>query len=153
MVRNRRLAQGLAEQSLGRVRQRLGEKTTWRGGRLLAADRLSPSSTTCSADGTMSVTLTWPSAGGEGCDLVIDRRWAPPETCSGLPSGAEGPVEPREGPALLGGGDGAEPGTARGPTGVIPWASLRRRGGPGPSPGLLAMVDQGLTYGPWLATA
>jgi hypothetical protein len=100
MVYNRRLAQSLAEQSLGRVRQQLGEKATWRGGRLLVTDRLPPSSTTCSASGTMSAEPTWPSARGEGCDLVIGRGWAPQGTCSGLPSGAGGLMGPREGPAL-----------------------------------------------------
>jgi putative transposase len=48
MVRDRRLAQSLSDQSLGRVRQQLEEKATWHGGRLLVADRFSPSSKTCS---------------------------------------------------------------------------------------------------------
>jgi hypothetical protein len=36
MLRNRRLAQSRSDQSLGRVRQPLGSKTAWRGGRLLS---------------------------------------------------------------------------------------------------------------------
>jgi hypothetical protein len=69
-----------------------------------SADRLSPSSTTCPAGGTVSAEPTWPGARGEAGGLVIDREVGAARTCSSLPSGAEGLVEPQEGPALLGRG-------------------------------------------------
>ncbi len=53
MLRNRRLARSLADQSFGTVRPQLGSKTVWRGGRLLVAERFFPSSKTCSGCGTV----------------------------------------------------------------------------------------------------
>ncbi len=53
MLRNRRLARSLADQSFGTVRHQLGYKAVWCGGRLLVAERFFPSSTTCSGCGTV----------------------------------------------------------------------------------------------------
>jgi putative transposase len=52
-LHNRRLAQSRSDRFLERVRQPLGSKTIWRGGRLLA-ERFFPSSKTCSAWGTVN---------------------------------------------------------------------------------------------------
>jgi len=75
MLRNRRLARSLSDQSFGTVRQQLGYQTVWRGGRLIVADRFLPSSKTCSACGTVKakLSLTERVYRCEGCGLVIDR--------------------------------------------------------------------------------
>ena len=75
MLRNRRLARSLSDQSFGTVRQQLGYQTAWRGGRLIVADRFLPSSKTCSACGMAKAKLSLAERvyRCEGCGLVIDR--------------------------------------------------------------------------------
>jgi putative transposase len=60
---------------LGRVRRQLSGKTSWRGGRLVVADRFFPSSKTCSAGGMVNAKLSLAERvfRCEGCGLVIDR--------------------------------------------------------------------------------
>jgi hypothetical protein len=72
---NRRLARSLSDQSFGKVRQQLGSKTVWRGGRLIVAERFFPSSTTYSACGTVTAKLSLAERvyRCDGCGLVIDR--------------------------------------------------------------------------------
>jgi len=57
MTRNRRLARAVADQGFGQARRMLGYKTTWNGGKLIAADRWFPSSKMCSACGTVKAKL------------------------------------------------------------------------------------------------
>jgi putative transposase len=58
MVRNRRLARAVADTGFGTARRMLGYKTAWHGGQLILADRWYPSSTTCSACGTVKAKLS-----------------------------------------------------------------------------------------------
>ncbi len=85
MVRNRRLARSLADQSFGTVRRQLDSKTVWRGDRLLVAERFFPSSKTCSGCGTVKAKAgrahlplrgLWPGhrPRREGCEELIDAR-------------------------------------------------------------------------------
>jgi putative transposase len=77
MVRNRRVARSLAEWALGRVRQRLGSKTTWRGGRPIVADPFFPQ--------LQDLLDLWDGecravpgrAPGEGCGWSSTERWGP----------------------------------------------------------------------------
>jgi putative transposase len=70
-----RLARSLADRAFGTLRWQLSYKTSWRGGRLIVADRFFPSSKTCSACGMVKAKLSlaervyW----CEGCGLVIGR--------------------------------------------------------------------------------
>jgi hypothetical protein len=122
---------------LGMVRQQVRYQTAWRGGRLLVADRFLPNPKTYSACGTVGAKLTWPSAGCEGCGSVIGREVDAAENLLMLAlHGQRGWWSRGKAQPCRARGDGAgEPGTARGPTGLIPWDPLRTRIRPRPSPG------------------
>jgi IS605 OrfB family transposase len=71
----RRLARSLADRAFGTLRWQLSYKTSWRGGRLIVADRFFPSSKTCSACGMVKAKLSLAERvfTCERCGLVIDR--------------------------------------------------------------------------------
>jgi IS605 OrfB family transposase len=75
MLGNRRLARSLADRAFGTLRWQLSYKTSWRGGRLMVADRFFPSSKTCSACGRVKAKLSLAERvfTCEECGLVIDR--------------------------------------------------------------------------------
>jgi putative transposase len=75
MLANRKLARAVADQGFGAGRRMLCYKTTWKGGRLLMADRWYPSSKICSACRWRkpSLTLAERVFTCEACGLVIDR--------------------------------------------------------------------------------
>jgi IS605 OrfB family transposase len=57
MLRNRHPARAIADAGFGEIRRQLTYKTSWRGGRLVLADRWYPSSKTCSDCGTVKPQL------------------------------------------------------------------------------------------------
>ncbi len=75
MLKNRRLAQQIADASFGEIRRQFAYKTSWNGGTLTVADRWYPSSKTCS--GCRAVKPKLPlrirTYNCESCGLVIDR--------------------------------------------------------------------------------
>jgi putative transposase len=75
MTRNRHLARAVCDQGFGQVRRMLGYKTTWNGGRLVAADRFYPSSKTCSGCGAVKAKLALSERAYRchACSLVTDR--------------------------------------------------------------------------------
>src|ERR1035441_4366447 len=74
MLRNPKLARHLASASFGEIRRQLAYKTGWNGGRLVVADRWSPSSKTCSACQTVKTKLSLSVRvfTCEHCGLVLD---------------------------------------------------------------------------------
>jgi IS605 OrfB family transposase len=75
MVRNRKLARHVSDAAFGEIRRQLAYKTTWRGSRLLLADRWFPSSKTCSGCSAVKTKLllserTYVCA---KCGLTLDR--------------------------------------------------------------------------------
>ena len=75
MVRNRRLAQHIADASFAQIRRQLTYKTSWHGGTLIVADRWFASSKTCSDCGAVraKLTLSERSFVCATCGLVLDR--------------------------------------------------------------------------------
>jgi IS605 OrfB family transposase len=75
MLHNRRLARRLADAGFGELRRQLAYKTTWAGGRLVAADTFYPSSKTCSGCGHVKakLLLSERTYRCERCGLVADR--------------------------------------------------------------------------------
>lgn len=75
MMRNRRLARAIADQSFGTLRRMLSYKTTWNAGQLVIADRWYPSSKTCSGCGAAKakLSLSERTYRCDSCDLVLDR--------------------------------------------------------------------------------
>lgn len=75
MLRNRRLAQHIADAGFAEIRRQLAYKTSWNGGRLLVADRWYPSSKTCSGCGAVKTKLALSEREYqcEACGLVLDR--------------------------------------------------------------------------------
>ena len=75
MVRNHHLAKAVSDASFAEVRRQLTYKTTWRGGRLVVADRFYPSSKTCSACGAVKAKLPLAERTYtcEHCGVVCDR--------------------------------------------------------------------------------
>ena len=75
MLRNRRLAQHLADACFAEIRRQLDYKTRWNGGTLLVADRWFPSSKTCSACLTVKpkLSLATRTFTCDVCGLVLDR--------------------------------------------------------------------------------
>jgi IS605 OrfB family transposase len=75
MTRNRRLARAISDQGFGQARRMLEYKTSWNGGRVIAAGRWFPSSKTCSACGTVKATLSLSERVFRcgACGLVTDR--------------------------------------------------------------------------------
>jgi len=75
MTCNRRLARAISDQGFGQVRQMLGYKTTWNGGRLIVAGRWYPSSKMCSACGAVKAKLALSERkyACQACGLLIDR--------------------------------------------------------------------------------
>ena len=75
MLANRRLARPIADASWAQLRQQLAYKTTWRGGRLVVADRWYPSSKTCSGCGAVRAKLALTERVFEctTCGFVADR--------------------------------------------------------------------------------
>ena len=57
MLQNRRLARAIADAGLGEIHRQLRYKTEWRGGTVHRAERLYPSSKTCSDCGTVKTKL------------------------------------------------------------------------------------------------
>jgi len=75
MTRNRKLARAVGDLGFGTLRRMLGYKTRWRGGTLLTADRLYPSSKKCSGCGALKakLALSERTYRCERCGLVMDR--------------------------------------------------------------------------------
>jgi putative transposase len=75
MTRNRKLARAVGDLGFGTLRRMLGYKTRWRGGTLLTADRLYPSSKKCSGCGAVKakLALSERTYRCERCGLVMDR--------------------------------------------------------------------------------
>lgn len=75
MVRNRRLARAISDQGFGETRRMLAYKTTWRGGRLIAAGRFYPSSKMCSGCGAVKAKLALSEReyACTACGLALDR--------------------------------------------------------------------------------
>jgi putative transposase len=75
MLANRRLARRIAGVGMAELRRQLEYKTTWRGGRLIVADRWFPSSKTCSDCGavTAKLRLSERTFHCDRCGLVLDR--------------------------------------------------------------------------------
>ncbi|MFF5206444.1 IS607 family element RNA-guided endonuclease TnpB [Streptosporangium sp. NPDC000396] len=75
MLANRRLARAVADAGMAEVRRQLAYKTTWRGGRLVVADRWFASSKTCSACGAVKAKLALAERTYAciACGLVLDR--------------------------------------------------------------------------------
>jgi IS605 OrfB family transposase len=75
MLANRKLARHIADAGFAEIRRQLAYKTSWKGGRLLVADRWYPSSKTCSACGTVKTKLALPKREYhcDACGLVLDR--------------------------------------------------------------------------------
>src|SRR5215472_15721870 len=75
MLANHRLARHIADVSFAEIRRQLSYKTTWKGGRLIAADRWFPSSKTCSACQVVKpkLPLAIHTFTCEHCGLVADR--------------------------------------------------------------------------------
>ncbi|GAA1080029.1 hypothetical protein GCM10009642_16820 [Nocardiopsis metallicus] len=75
MVRNRRLAQHIADAGFGQIRRQLDYKSRWGGGCLIVADRWFASSKTCSGCGAVKAKLGLHVRGFDcdACPLVLDR--------------------------------------------------------------------------------
>ena len=75
MVRNRRLANAIADCGFATIRTMLGYKAIWNGGWLVTADRWFPSSKTCSDCGVVKAKLPLRvrTFECEACGLVLDR--------------------------------------------------------------------------------
>jgi IS605 OrfB family transposase len=77
MLGNRRLARQLADAGFAELRRQLGYKTSWRGGRLVVADRFYPSSKRCSGCGWVKAKLSLAErvfrCEDPQCGLVADR--------------------------------------------------------------------------------
>ncbi|GGK72827.1 putative transposase [Sphaerisporangium melleum] len=75
MLANRRLARAVADVGMAEARRQLAYKTTWRGGRLIVADRWFPSSKTCSGCGAVKAKLAMSERtyACTECGLVADR--------------------------------------------------------------------------------
>jgi putative transposase len=75
MMANHRLARHIADVGFAEIRRQLSYKTTWRGGRLIAADRWFPSSKMCSACQAVrpKLSLATRTFTCEHCGLVADR--------------------------------------------------------------------------------
>jgi putative transposase len=75
MMRNRYLARHIAGVGMGELRRQVAYKTTWRGGRLVIADRWYPSSKTCSNCGAVRAKLPLRVRvfHCDECGLVLDR--------------------------------------------------------------------------------
>jgi putative transposase len=75
MVRNRRLARAISDTGMAELRRQLAYKARWYGCDLVTADRLFPSSKTCSACGWVKAKLTLAERTFccEACGLRVDR--------------------------------------------------------------------------------
>ena len=75
MLRNHRLARSIADAGFGEIRRQLSYKTSWRGGRLVVADRWFPSSKTCSSCRAVKLKLSLSTRifRCQHCGLVLDR--------------------------------------------------------------------------------
>ena len=75
MVKNRQLARHVADASFGEFRRQLEYKTTWRGGRVIVADRWFASSKTCSGCGAVKakLPLSERTYACTSCGMVADR--------------------------------------------------------------------------------
>jgi putative transposase len=91
MVRNRRLAKSVSDAAMGELSRQLLYKARWHGVEVRVADRLFPSSKTCSGCGEVKkdLDLSTRTYSCENCGLVIDRdlnaainlaRWQPKES-------------------------------------------------------------------------
>jgi putative transposase len=75
MIRNRRLARALADQSFGQARRLLEYKATWNAGRVIVAGRFYPSSKMCSRCAAVKakLLLSERTYRCQVCGLIIDR--------------------------------------------------------------------------------
>jgi len=75
MVRNRRLAKSVSDAAMGELSRQLLYKARWHGVEVRVADRLFPSSKTCSGCGEVKkdLDLSTRTYSCENCGLVIDR--------------------------------------------------------------------------------
>ncbi|WP_330255122.1 IS607 family element RNA-guided endonuclease TnpB [Nocardia sp. NBC_00565] len=86
MMKNRRLARGIADAGFGELRRQLEYKTDWGGGRLVVADRWYPSSKTCSDCGATKTKLRLSERTYycDQCGLVLDRDLNAARNLAGL---------------------------------------------------------------------
>lgn len=75
MAANHRLARAIADAGWGEFRRQLEYKATWRGGRIIVANRWFASSKTCSGCGAVKtkLTLSERTYSCTACGLILDR--------------------------------------------------------------------------------